>query len=528
MAKFVIALGVLCFAASGGQSSADERTINSVQELIQAGKLREAFQLLSTALKQHPKDAGLLNLRGVIHAEQNELAEARHDFERATALEPGLTAAWRNLARSCGLGVGATGEGLRCAASAWRHVLAVRPDDPEALFSLASVYEQQGSFAASLRELAMLPKVEADRSHALALQCADLSGLGRLPEATQVAKRLVNAAEFSEADVESVLGVLKPSSPAAARSFDSGRAALVVTLVESLDARGSASPALLGQLVLAYEQLSRLRDARSTLERLAAADPNNPKHLFELGRVAYRLHDLEGALGYLGHARDLTPADPQIHFLMGMILVELKLPLDARKSLDKALTLDSGNPDYNYAMGSIVLNSRDAADAVPYFRTYVAARPQDPRGHFALGIAYFAAKDYENCRTEMLGVSRDPKTEVGAAYFLGRVARINENFDEAATFLNRAISLSPDFAQAYAELAHVRLRQDRLDDARAAINRALSLSPNNFQANSTLLTLYQRTRDPRAAAQAARLNEIDQEREKAMELMLRSVEVKPY
>ena len=492
------------------------QSVESIQELIQADKLGEAFRSVSEALSLYPKDAGLLNLRGVIHARRNELAEARKDFERAVALAPSLTPAWQNLARSCQL---SPDPGSQCAVSAWQHVLAAKPDDGEARVSLAALYQQQGKYADSLRELAKLSKDEAARPPALALRCADLAVLNRVPEADAAARRLASAAEFSEADLQPILPALEKGG---------GAASVVVTLVEALDGRGAASPGTLRQLVIAYEQVNRLNDARRTLERLAAADPANARHLLELARIAYLMHDLEGALGYLGHARDLTPADPQVHFLFGMILVELKLPLDARKSVEKALALDPHNPEYNHAMGSIVLTARDAASAIPYFQTYLAARPQDPRGHFALGVAYFAANEFENCRKEMEIAAKDPKTGTGAAYFLGRIARINENFDEAALFLERAIRQAPSFAEAYSELARVRMHQDRMADARAAIERALSLSPDSFQANSTLLALYQRAHDPRAPEQAARLKTLDEERGRAMELMLRSVEVKPY
>ncbi len=453
------------------------QSVTSVQDLIQAGQLPEAFAQVAAGLAQHPNDAGLLNLRGVIHAQRHELPQALQDFQRAVALQPGLLPAWRNLGRSCQL------TGSPCAASAWQHVLAVKPGDAEARFSLASIYEQQGRFSDSLRELAKLSEQEAAEASALALRCADLAGLHRAAEAMAVGAQ-----------------------------------------AETLD----APPAALRQVVGAYEQLERWSDARKVLERVAALEPGEAEHLFELARVAYKMNDFEGALGYLGHARDLAPSDPRVHFLFGMMLVELKLPLEARKSVEKALELDPRNPDFNYAMGSIVLNARDAASALPYFRAYVAARPADPRGHFALGVADYAAGDYENCRTEMQAVSGSPKTQIGAAYFLGRVARIDENLDEAATQLNRAISLAPSFAEAFTELARVRLRQDRIQEAEAAVDHALSIRPDSFQANSVLLAVYQRTHDPRAAEQSARIQKLDEERGKAMELMLRSIEVKPY
>jgi tetratricopeptide (TPR) repeat protein len=518
VARAILTLVAICAPPMLGQHSAPEQTLNSIQESIQAGKYAEGLRQIAAAVAQYPNDGGLLNLRGVIHAQQNELSDARKDFARAVMVAPALTPAWQNLARSCQLSMGRDTVDLACAADAWQRVLKLRPDDPEARFSLAAVYQQQGKYAASLREIERLPADESARSAALALRCVDLAGLDRLKEAHETAQRLTSTSEFSEADVVSILPSL--ATP--------GHAPLVVTMVEALDARGLASSDTLRSLVLAYEQINRLPDARKTLERLAVGDPKNPQHLFELARVAYLAHDPEGALGYLGHARDLVPSDPRVHFLFGMVLAELKLPLEARKSVEKAVALDPHNPDYNYALGSIILTTREASGAVACFRNYVEARPRDPRGHFALGVAYFAAGDYENCHSEMLGVSRDPKTEAGAAYFLGRVARIEENLDEAATFFDRSIRLMPSFAEAYTELARVRLRQDRLDDAKEALRRALSLDPASFQANSALLAMYEKTHDSRAGEQSVRLRKLDEDRSKRQELMFRSIEVKPY
>ena len=70
------------------------------------------------------------------------------------------------------------------------------------------------------------------------------------------------------------------------------------------------------------------------------------------------------------------------------------------------------------------------------------------------------------------------------------------------------------------------------EDAKAAVGRALALDPDSFQANSTLLSLYGRTRDPRLREQSARLKKLDEERNKKQDelqrLMLRGIEVKPY
>ena len=405
-----------------------------------------------------------------------------------------------------------------CAAGAWEHVLRALPADAEARASLATVYEWQGKFADSLRELEKLPPEEASRPALLALRCGDLAGLDRTQEAAQAAQSLARAADFSEADADAIFPVLESTRSAG----------LIVTLVEALDARGKASAGSLRQLAVAYEQLNRLPDARQTLERVAVADPKNPRHLLELARIAHLSHDLEGCLGYLGHARDLTPDDARIHFLFGLVGVEMELPVEARRSLDKALAIDPKNPEYNYAMGAVLLSGGSGAESVPFFAKYVAAQPNDSKGHFALGAAYFASMDYDRCRAEMSGIAKDPKTEAGAAYFLGRVARMEENYDEALGYLERAIKLVPSFAEAYTELARVRIGQGQPAAARTAVDRALALDPDSFLANSALLTVLQLTHDPGVAQQAAHLRTLDTERSRRRELLLRTIEVKPY
>jgi tetratricopeptide (TPR) repeat protein len=511
-------LAALLFWVVFASKGAVDTAIQSIQAAIERGDHASASRLLSEALARHPMQAGLINLRGVLHAQRNELSEARADFQEAVDLAPALLAAWQNLGRACRMLAERDASATACAIAAWEHVIRERPSDIEARAGLGTLYEWQGRFADSLREIEKLPGTEGSRSAMLALRCADLLGLHRESGALQAAKRLAAAADLAEADVAAMAPVL-----------DRTRSAnVVIPVIEALNERGQASAGSLRRLAVAYEQESRLTDARRTLERVAALDPGNAAHLLELARIAHLSHDLEGSLGYLAHARDLAPGDARVHFLFGLVTVEMNLPLEARKSLQKALSLDPANPDYHYALGAVLLSAGNAGGALPYFTQYVAMRPNDARGHFALGATYFASGDYDHCREQMTGIIEDGKTAAGAAYFLGRVARVAENYSEAARYLERAIRLLPSFPGSYAELAHVRLRQKQYEAARESVGRALALDPESFQANSVLLALYQRTHDPRAEEQAARLRKLDEQRSMQRELMLRSIEVKPF
>ncbi len=495
------------------QEGDSTQAVLAIQQAIQSGDLAGASRSIETALQAHPKDGGLFNLRGIVHAQRNEIQQAHKDFAKAVQLEPGLTPAWQNLARACQLDA----DSSSCAIDSWQRVLRLIPGDEEALGSLSLLYERQGKYAQSLAESEKLSGEQAKRTATLAIRCADLCALGRTAEAARLASELASRDDFAGADFDAL-----------SRALDSPKsAAVVVTLVEGLDRRQVASTESLRRLAIAYEQLQRPADARKTLERVALADPTNTAHLLELARLADAAKDYEGAIGYLAHARDLAPKNPQIHFLFAMTAVMMDLPIEARHSLERALALDPNNPKYNYAMGSVILTTRDAATASSYFQKYVKAEPADPRGHFALGVAYFSAGDYANAKAEMRSVENNSETAGGAEYFLGRIARLENNLESATKYLQKSIQILPNYSESHTELARVLMLEDQDKEAQAELDRALQLDPTSFQANERLLILYRRTHDPRAEKQGELLKKLDQERSKRADLMLRTIEVKP-
>jgi len=247
----------------------------------------------------------------------------------------------------------------------------------------------------------------------------------------------------------------------------------------------------------------------------------------ELARIAQSQNDLQGALGYLAHARALQPDGAPIHFFFGVVCIELDLPIEAKKSLDKALALDAENAAYNYARGSVELQGNSAWLAIPYFKKFVAAQPDNPRGRFALAVSEFSSHDYEAAAEHLNSIVGHRETEAGVQYFLGRIAKINGDWDRAADHLAKSVATEPDYTESHAELGLAKLHLGDLAGARAEIGKALQLSPNSYLANSNLLTLYQRTKDARFLDQQRRLRELDAKRSERQELMVRTIRVEP-
>ena len=498
----LVALLFFAFISMGAQND----DVLSIQESLQSGDLDKASRLLLQAIAQRPNEGGLINLRGILHAQRNELAEAQVDFETAVRLNPTLTPAWRNLGRACSQ----TGN-VPCAIQAWQHVQRGKPADGEAHESLALLFEKQGKFAESLRELA------AGKQGDSLLGAIDLSALGRLSEAKAVAARVARQPGFTEDDLPRAYGTL--DSPKAA--------GVLAALIEGLNARGLAGVSSLRRLVVAYEQLQRPLDAARILERTASLEPNNTADLLELARLAEERRNYEGALGYLAHARDLEPGNGRIHFLFGLIAGELNLPVEAKRSLEQALATDPSNPDYNYALGTVIMSTRDAASAASHFEVYVKAKPSDARGHYALGVAHFTAGAYVKAKEQLKIAETDPDMAGASEYYLGRIARLEGELGEAERRLRKSVELLPGFSETHMELARLSLLKGNMEAARAELEWALQLAPESFQANWQLLVLYKRTHDARAVKQSELLKKLDEDRSKRAELMLRTIEVKP-
>ena len=465
--------------------------------------------------ERNPNDSAVLNLRGVLHAQREELPEARRDFAEAVKLAPTLTPAWQNLARACQLQSEKDVSAMPCAVESWQRVLRLKPQDEEALGSLSLLYEKSGKFAESLRQVEHLP--QQHQLSTLILRCADLTALGRVNEATKAAQELSQSNEFSEADFASVQN-----------AFESAKAApVVVILVTALDSRRAAGVISLRRLAIAYEQLERPAEARKVLERVAVLDPKNTSHLLELARLADAAGDHEAALGYLAHAQDIAPDNAQIHFLFAMVANEMELPVQARASLDRALALEPNSPVYNFAMGVVILSSRDGATAESYFKKFVATKPDNSKGHYALGVAYFASGDYAKSKAEMEKVIGKKEIAGGPEYFLGCMARREDDLPAAARFLRESIKLMPGFAESHTELARIFMTQGDLTQARSELDTAVRIDPKSFGANSQLLAVYRRTHDSRAEAQADLVKKLDENRSKRAELMLRMIDARP-
>ena len=513
----LLSLGVVSAQARPPNDNARDRAILEIQKRIESGNLPAAREQLTASTKELGSDAGFDNLSGVIEAQAHHYSAAEAEFKRAIERQPRFTAAYLNLGRLYQENVSTDSQANQKALVTYDTVLSYEPGNAEANYQSALLLLEAGKYQASLTRVSRLPKTARESAQALSISCADYIGLGDHKNTSTVVAQLLESSDFSEADVRQVLHGINPGT----------HEDVTIALLEALAKRQQLPPDLEHTLGLTYAQAGKLDDARSILEKFAV-EHLSVRSLFDLARVAYRQKDYKGALGYLAHARDLSPDNPSIHYSFGVVCLDLELIAEAQNSFEKAVKLEPENSSYNYAMGATALFSHDPEEAVPYFQQYLKHNPRDPRGKLAVGIAFFRAKDYDDAGPWLDQAANEAATATSAHYYLGSLALRVGRVDEALPQLQAALKAKPDYADALAELGQYYFLRRNYSEAEKQLQQALRLNPDHMAANFYLLSLYKRTRDPRSESQSKRYDELQELRNKKIQEFLRMVEVRPF
>ena len=514
---FSTMLMLLVPVAMAQDSSAYRQTILSIQGQIEAGNLDGARGLIANAENKYPHDGGLENLLGVVEIQQGHTGAAVKAFSAAIAQNPHLVSAYLNLSRirmqSAATDQAACAEALRLSLKA----LQLDPANDEAHYQAATVFFWNKDYRRSIEHLEHLSAQSAAQIGAQALTCADYASLGEHDATSAAEGALAANPDLTEQDADTCLTALR----------EARRADLIEPLFAAAAKHQALSPAGLRILGLAQEAEGKLQTARATLESAFALDSKSVVLLEDLTRVAKTANDNEGALGYLAHARALSPDNPELPYEFGTICVRMGLFAEARKAIDQALRMAPDNPDFNLLMGIVVSFSEDPTQSLPYLKRYHELRPQDAEGLLALGTANFRAKDYDEALKWLKQAVANRKTAADAHFYLGRIARQDGHMDDAIAELKESLALRPDQPDALAELGQISLQARDFAHAEDYFNQALRGDADNYAANFGLLQLYARTGDARRDQQSQKFDQIKNKKEERDKQMMRVIEIRP-
>ncbi|HLP25453.1 MAG TPA: tetratricopeptide repeat protein, partial [Acidobacteriota bacterium] len=173
---------------------------------------------------------------------------------------------------------------------------------------------------------------------------------------------------------------------------------------------------------LAAKRAGRHAEAATMLEQLAAAHPDAPEILFQLGTVQ----------GWLGRYDD------------------------ARATYERALRLAPQNVDLQLGYGRVLAWSGHLRAAEKIFREIATQHPDNLEAINMLGRVQMWQRQFDAADKTFASILHAAPQNTDALIGSGDVRRFQERFDEARSFYQRALTIEPDSADLQQRLESVK------------------------------------------------------------------------
>lgn len=322
-------------------------------------------------------------------------------------------------------------------------LIAVKPDDPNLYFTLATLYVRIGrpkEAASSLEKAVSLNPKEIEMVFLLGKIYEGLREYGKAAEAYNTA---VSRAKGTPREEEARSRAREMSKKL---HFSQGK-----RFLETGDFESS------------------LREIEAVLE----IDPEDPVALFNIGVVYDRLNRPAEGEAPLRKAVSLAPDYVAAYLQLGLVLQRLRRFGEAREALEKVIEIQGEGREARIARARI--------EQLKEFEILT--------GHIEKGIKLMEERRWEEARKEIDAViSVSPNNYIGYFYLSIILDRLGIT-DEAKVAIKKAIEINPRFAQGYLHLGDILLKEGDFEEARKAYNEVVALGEDIPEAEMAMTRL---------------------------------------
>ncbi|HEX8151198.1 MAG TPA: tetratricopeptide repeat protein [Pyrinomonadaceae bacterium] len=322
-------------------------------------------------------------------------------------------------------------------------------------------------------------------------RAASLIGGGRLEEAERQLNEVLKGAP-EDAAALNLLGALRAKQ---------GR----LDEAETLFARAVGRD---GGLTSARMNLAHLRLLKGEPEKAAAElrevlrlEPSNAEAGHRLAWLLLRQGKLDECIALAESLKGTPAASAPLFAVLGDAHLRKGDARAAVSALQKAVELDPAEPAYHFALGSAWLKQQrpDLDAAEPSFRRFLKLRPGDAQGQLHLGYVLLKQKRHAEAREWLEKIVRANAGTPETFYYLGLIARDENDDARAVELFGRSIQLAPSFYHAHVALGATYLKLKDYERARRSLEAGVRLSPEDTKAHYNLALLYARLKEPERA-----------------------------
>jgi predicted Zn-dependent protease len=306
-------------APNSSSSTAQAHSISpdDVQRMISRGQLSEAEAQLAILAQQHPEPPGVERMRGMIHYQRNEFAEANTAFEKAIAQDSNDLQAVQMRGVTF-YRMGQPAEAIPLLERANSTIASVNADGT---YVLAISYLDVHRYDDARRIFAQQYKLPPDSAASYLFTARMLLRRDYPTESEQMARKALE---------------LEPGLPQAHLLL--GQLALARSHVEDAIVEFEAERKINPMSGEVYERLgdsylraSRYEDAQQALNCALLLEPNSTGPYILLGQVLLKREDPLTALNYLLRAERVDPGNHFTHLLLGQAYRALGRKEDATR-----------------------------------------------------------------------------------------------------------------------------------------------------------------------------------------------------
>jgi tetratricopeptide (TPR) repeat protein len=244
-------------------------------------------------------------------------------------------------------------------------------------------------------------------------------------------------------------------------------------------------------LALAYYKTGRKSLAAAEAEKVHRAEPNELQPALVLADCWLAMGKNKKVVDLITPFSARMPDDLALAYLLGTALVRDN-QIERGQTAIAPILRNGDSAESHLLLGTLKLNTRDYPAALEDLKRAAELNPQLPDVYSFYGLAQLGAGDpsgaAESFRKELAVNPQDYMSNLQ----LGILTRQDEKFDEAATYLHRALNMRPGDVVARFQLASLDLSMGKTGAARSELEAIVKDVPRYVEAHVTLATVYYR------------------------------------
>ncbi len=237
-------------------------------------------------------------------------------------------------------------------------------------------------------------------------------------------------------------------------------------------------PALFLLLSDIYFVLGQTDNSIAALKKSIRLKPNDETPYLKLSELYLQLDDPASALRYADEAININIQNPESYYVKAMALIQNRDTAAAIINYKLSANLDSNNFMANMQLGAIYTAALDTLSKT-YFKEALAAKPDDERALYYLGMYYQEQKEFTKAIEKFSRITELYQGNKRAYYNMGYIYLVEfEDFENAKLMFQEAVLINPRFVEATYNLGRTFEALGDYNSAREKYKESLELLPN--------------------------------------------------